>query len=105
MSFFLAGAFTDGLIQQDRNAPPAKRGQSSAGGKGKKRRQGTVCDLDLEDGLLLNFAEDRDALEDAGKVLKQKMARQKRKPRRLANVDPAQSMLPRSGQVRFEFHP
>ena len=42
------------------------------------------------------------ALLEAGRVVKQKQARQKRKPKRLAEDETFQSLVPRSGQVRDE---
>ena len=54
---------------------------------------------DIERGLLMHLAEDQDALRNAGHVLKQKLARQKRKPKRLADDSQLPDLSPRSCQV------
>ena len=76
-----------------RGRPPTLQGRA-----GKKRRQEDIS-TQVQEGLLLHISENRDALLEAGKALNQKLARQKRKPKRLTEGGSSQELSPRSGQV------
>ena len=88
--------YTDGSAPStSRRGRPRKETGSSL----KKRRQNPSGSL-VDEGLLMDIAADPEALAEAGNILKQKLARQKRKPRRLTEDAPRQNLLPRSGLVR-----
>lgn len=70
-----------------------------ASGKGRKRRQDAIS-VHVDEGLLINLSNDPAALVEAGKVLKQKNARQKKKPIRFGDQMPTQEMIPKSGLVK-----
>lgn len=63
----------------------------------KKRKQDGV-DSTHSEPVQMEMERDQN-VEQAGKNLQQKMARQKRKPRRLADTYTTQNLTPRTGQV------
>ena len=67
---------------------------------GPKKKKQVLANEAVEKGLLLHLAEDEESLRSAGHALKQKLARQKRKPKRLSDDTEPSDLTPRSGQVR-----
>ena len=65
---------------------------------GSKKRQVTSNKVNQKCSIV-NLANDSEALREAGVALTQKLARQKRKPKRLTENGPTQEMSPRAGQV------
>ena len=76
-----------------RGRPPGSVGTTS------KTSKKVNANDTLQKGLLLHLAEDKDSLRIAGLALKQKLARQKRKPKRLSDNTEPEDLTPRSGQV------
>lgn len=66
----------------------AQKGPSMPGTSKKKRRQDAM-ELHIDAGVLVNLSDDPTALRDATKELRQKIARQKKRPQRFGDEVPS----------------
>lgn len=71
---------------------------SESADKGKRRRQESVR-VHIDEGLLLDLSDDPRSVEAAATELKQKAARQKKKPMRFGDIQRSQDMTPKTGLV------